>query len=618
MKPLIFLKIIFHILFIFGVCSVSAQNDSSQHINSITTSFKESNFGDKNTYTLISSELTDTYNYLPNNTIGNIGMPVNSLSYMNSFGLIGFNYARNTYSNYFFNHHTLNFYSTRSPYTDLLYVMGSKKEQVFKGVFSYNIKPNWNISVYFNRLRAEGFYLRQNVNSTHIALSSNYESLTKRYACLLSAVYNDSRNFENGGIKFDTAFTQGGLIDKKILQINLQQAKRNMLNRAVVFKQFLNIGEKENDSTQTIIPAYRFSLESSYEDNDWRYYDENPLSGFYSNITQDSLITNDKIYNSKIQNTLAWERLDNKKQRGLIDWFGFSLGATHQFVTIKQSGFDTLFNNIIAGVNFYNTYSKKDFFYRIKYDYVAFGYNKNDYSGMISLSKNVFSFFKASIFAGKDIRTPDFIYLYYQSNHFNWSNTMNKTEKSYAGLSVVSSKHKMDVSIIYSKYTSVPYFDNYAIARQYDGKVGVFTINAAKNFKLKNWHLDNLLTYNSLPDSVVIRLPQFVLRNSLYYENNVFKNAMRLRIGVSLFYTSAYYANAYMPATAMFYIQDAKKYGDYPFLDFFICAKIKTVNAFLKIEHLNSGLMGNRYVQTPNYPTNDRAFKVGISWKFFD
>jgi hypothetical protein len=85
-----------------------------------------------------------------------------------------------------------------------------------------------------------------------------------------------------------------------------------------------------------------------------------------------------------------------------------------------------------------------------------------------------------------------------------------------------------------------------------------------------------------------------------------------------VFYTSAYYANAYMPATGQFYIQTEKKYGDYPFIDFFINAQIKTVRIFIKVDHLNSGLMGNYYMLTPHYPMSDRAFKFGISWRFFD
>jgi hypothetical protein len=46
--------------------------------------------------------------------------------------------------------------------------------------------------------------------------------------------------------------------------------------------------------------------------------------------------------------------------------------------------------------------------------------------------------------------------------------------------------------------------------------------------------------------------------------------------------------------------------------------KIKIVNAFFKIEHLNSGFSGNNYMLTPHYAMAPRTFKFGVSWKLFN
>lgn len=598
---------------------VYSQSDPVKKDSSFITSyFYSDTYKSNNAYITLSLPIENVHNYLPRNTLGNIGLPLNSLEYLPAFGKIGFNYSRNVYESYFFDHQSLRFYNTRSPYTDILYVMGSKKEQVFKGVFSYNVKPNWNVSAYFNRLRAEGFYLRQNVNQSYIALSSHYEGLNKRYALIVSAIYNDAKNSENGGIKYDTAFTQGGQVDKKILEVNLDQAKRSMLNRSVTLQQFFNLGRRVSDTVKQIVPAWQFILNSSYSDNNWRYSDEYPGSGFYSTIYLDSVTTNDKIFSSKIENTLSFARTDNMKHRGIADWLGFSLHATHQLIAVKQNTLDTTYSNIIAGGRLFNTYVSNGFSFAASGNYVLNGYNKEDLSAMVSASKEVDGKFNVELNAGMEKHTPDFIYSYYNSNNFYWENALEKTEKQYLGVALRSGRYRFGFNAGYSLYKNIPYFDNYAIARQFMGSVGVFSAQLQKDITLGNWHLDNRITYNFVPDSVVIRLPEFVLNHSLYYENDVFKKAMRLKIGFSVFYTTSYYANAYMPATAQFYIQDQKKYGNYPFVDFFICARIRSVNAFLKIEHVNSGLMGNTYIQTPYYPTNDRAFKVGVSWRFFD
>ena len=90
------------------------------------------------------------------------------------------------------------------------------------------------------------------------------------------------------------------------------------------------------------------------------------------------------------------------------------------------------------------------------------------------------------------------------------------------------------------------------------------------------------------------------------------------QIGFDVFYFSSYYANSYVPALTLFKIQDNVKVGDYPFIDLFINLQVKDVSMFFKIDHLNSGFMGNNFYLTPNYPTNTRAFKFGFNWLFND
>jgi hypothetical protein len=117
---------------------------------------------------------------------------------------------------------------------------------------------------------------------------------------------------------------------------------------------------------------------------------------------------------------------------------------------------------------------------------------------------------------------------------------------------------------------------------------------------------------------MVIRLPDFVLQHALYYEKDVFKKAMRLQVGLQFRYITGIYSDAYMPATSQFFLQNNRKVGDYPYVDFFINARIKMVRIFLKVDHLNAGLSGTGYSNTPGYPWNGRAFKLGVSWRFYD
>lgn len=618
----------------------------SQHSDSLKGSIKKSTvryfnqnqfeYGDSSTY--LESPLYNFSKYITKNNLGNNGLAFNDLSYSPSItSYIGFNYFKNNYINYFFTPNNFKFYNTRSPYTDLFYVIGSKKEQLFKMKFSYNVKKNWNVTADFSRIRSEGFYQRQNTNHNFIALSSNYKSLNNRYYLLAGVMYNNAKNAENGGIINDSALLQR----ENLVGVNLANAKRTTINRSIYLKHYINIGTKSQDTAtlNAILPKSRILLTTLFEDNILKYEDELPWNGYYSNIFYDSTRTFDSTYQRKFENELAWKRVNNKKYRGFKDILGIGLSIKHQYVRINQrelfkvsevsvvhglintdqSQIDTTLSNLIAGGELFNTYSKNKLWWNLTTKYTLEGYNKGDYYTGVSLKKIFKDSLKVfSVMLEEKLQTSDYIYSRYVSNHFKWNNGFEKMKELHASLHFSMIKYNFALSARYSNYTNVFYFNDSAIAKQDNRSIPVLTFFLKKDFVFHNWHLSNKVTYQVVPDSSVIRIPELVLEQSLYYENDLFKHAMRLQVGVSLFYTSAYYANAYMPATSQFYLQNDKMSGNYPFLDFFIAARIKTVRVFFKIDHLNSGLAGTNYMIVPNYPINDRAFKFGVSWLFYD
>lgn len=612
------------ILFIFLYQISFSQNIDTLKIpqsQSRTLFFNSGQFESLDSFNFITNYLNNFQNYLSRTHLGNYGMAIQNIFSPVLIDHFGFQYNRNYFQDYSFTKKNLLFYNTRTPYTDLLYIIGSKKEQSFKMTFSYNVKKNWNVTANFFRIRSEGFYLRQSTNDNFISLSSLYKSENNRYNLLFGVMYNYVQNLENGGISEDSIFENGANLDKKLLNVNLTSARRSHLNRSVFVNQYINFGKRSNDSlsNRVIIPNSYIALTTSFDDNLVKYIDESPLSGFYSNIYYDSTRTYDSTYNLAFENELSWKRLNNKKHRGFIDKFGVGFSIKDQFILIKQREVDTTYNNIIVGAELFNTYSDHKFWFKLEGKYAVAGYNKDDYSVIASIKKRLFdSLTFLTLNVSSKFQMPDYIYSRYSSNHFKWENSLNKITENASGLIFSMKKYKFSVGINYKTYTNPVYFDNYAIARQYIGSIGIFSSSLKKNFSFYNWHLNNSIDYQYVPDSTIIRLPEYILEHSLFYENDLFKGAMRLQIGASVFFVSNYFANSYMPSTAQFYLQNDKEYGNYPFVDFFINARIKNVRVFFKIDHLNSGWMGNKYQMTPHYPMNDRAFKLGVSWRFFD
>ena len=590
----------------------------------ITHYFSANGFEYNDSSTAVENSLAGFQNYLPRYNLGNVGMPVIDLfntQAQNPYG-VGFNYWKNNYRDYFFTHDNLKFYNTRSPFTDLFYVAGTKKEGVVKVTFSYNIKKNWNVTFDFSRIRSEGSYLQQKTLDNFLALSSNYKGKKNRYWFLADATLNSSKNAENGGVKQDTSFENAGFKDRGLIGVNLSASNRSVISKAVTFKQYINFGRKSNDTAAlgSIIPGSRLVLTTSFEDEALKYEDDG-IDGFYRNYYYhpDSAKSFDSTYTFKLGNELEWKCLDNGLHRGLKDMIGFSAGVKDEFVKIKQKEIDTSFNNIMVNAAVYNTYSNNKFWWRLSGKYVISGYNGGDYNaGAVFKKKLADSLLTVTVSGNIQANAPDFIYNRYLSNNFIWNNNYDKTQMWRIGGDVGIKKYKFDAGADFKVYTNVLYFDNYALAREYKGQIPLFTAFVKKDFKLLNWHLNNTIIYQYVPDSMVIRVPAFVLNHSLYYENDLFKGALHLQIGASVNYSTAYFADAYMPATGEFYLQSDKKYGNYPFIDVFLNARIKSVRVFLKVDHANSGLMGNTYMITAHYPMSDRMFKIGINWRFWD
>jgi hypothetical protein len=73
-----------------------------------------------------------------------------------------------------------------------------------------------------------------------------------------------------------------------------------------------------------------------------------------------------------------------------------------------------------------------------------------------------------------------------------------------------------------------------------------------------------------------------------------------------------------MPASGMFYHQDIREIGNYPYFDAFLTAKLKRTRFFVKYDHVNSGFMGKNYFNVLHYPMPGGTFRWGLSWTFYD
>ncbi len=605
-----------------------AEQDSIRTDSTIVKYFNEHVFSvSGQIYAPLDSTINRIQNYFPGDFPGAIAL-ANRRLLLKGNDRIGFNHGFDGLDLFGFNKDSVRYYNTRTPYTELFALFGSKKEQFFRLLHTQNVTKNWNIAVSLLRIRSEGFYQRQNCTDNNLAFSSNYRSKSNRYCILVNGILSSIKSDENGGIANDSSFENGGLLLKHQLPVNLADARSRRGCRSFYINQFLNLGPKEKvmkgDSVlyYKVVPKNSLSLSTQYNDSWFVYDDKFPTSGFYENVIYDTTHTLDSNFFMTLANKIAWLRYfgENRDKQLKLAYGNYYHTAYNRYLG------DSTIRNQSAMFSFGSRYIpfESKWRYNVEGEYFFDGGNKGDEYGSFCLER----IFTRSRFSGMPLqwvgvyahysdRSVPYIYSQYASNHFQWKNTFDRISRSSIEFKLSDARHEFYLGVSYSNIFNYVYFDSTFLPRQFNDNVTVYSAYLEKNFRFGKFNFLNvILCQRSSAD--VIRIPQLATQHSLYYEDRWFNRVMNVQIGIDARWNSDYYADAYMPALGMYYLQNEKKIGNYPFADFFVNMKVRQARIFLKVEHFLSGVLGNNYYLAPHYPAPDRSFKVGINWVFYD
>ena len=349
----------------------------------------------------------------------------------------------------------------------------------------------------------------------------------------------------------------------------------------------------------------------------FRYRDNNPDTAFYPAIFIDSAVTNDVGQIYSIHNELFFEWLPNLSDTGKNKW-SFYVGGRYDFERFTIEDDDTTFNNqlIIGG---FRAFQEKKYDLKLEGDYVTSGYNSGDWSGKLNFDLPLKGYISKIELKGTSKRyAPDLFQQVYASNHYAWNNNFVKTNVNEVA---VRANHHQQFSLEagYTGIDQLIYFDTLALPRQQNEAISILHLEANANLKYKKWHFHNSLRYQSITGGEGIRLPDYYLLSSIFYQTRTaFKGNLTAKLGLEVVYYPEYFGNAYAPATGVFHLQNDRTIGNYPFANVFLNVRIKQVRAFVKVQHANSGLLDYNYWAAPGYPIHDRAIKIGLEWKFYN
>jgi hypothetical protein len=558
-------------------------------------------------------------------TLGNIGLAVNNLVFTPP-SPTGFDLGIHTFDIYLLRDQTVQFFTTLRPFTQLFYVMGKYREQVFQGIHNQPIGKNFNVGARFSIINSFGGYLRQKADDNSVDLNASYFTKNKRYGIIADYSFNHLTDQENGGIANDSIFENKIETDTRLIPVNLQDAENRWKESGYHLTQYYSLSKKDTPAEDTthrkaisrIFSPGSFIHSFSYSKYQLQFNDNQPDTLFFSDIYYDTALTYDETKMKTFENTVMW-----MNSRSPLCPFMVYLGATYQHTRLQEYtnyslSRDDQFDHLIfqGGVRITplkHTVLKADAQWT-KGDYI-----KDDQKLIASIQqtfgrKNPSNTLTAN--AGYYNLTPSWFFHHYNSNHFRWDNDFKKEDIFLAGISLKTKLIETGVHLYH--LINYIYIGTDTVPHQYNGDLSTVEAYAFGQWEFSHISLAARVVWQTVSNPDLIRVPAIISDASLYFNHYLFKHALFIQTGVDAYYNTSYYADAYMPELRSFFIQDEKKLSQLFILDVALKFRIKTVRLFLVYQHLNSLFGKKDYYMVPHYPVANERLKFGVNWRFHD
>jgi len=550
-------------------------------------------------------------------SLGNTGLAYTELTY-NSKLLPESQFGIRAYDAYRFTPSTLPYYKLNVPFTVLAYTMGKDREQVFMGRHYQQVRRNLGVGIHFNIYNSMGAYVRQKSDNASVAFQALYHTRNQRYGIAANFINNRFVHRENGGLVNPAQFEENIETDRSRISVKLASAENRWLESNTYFKQYFHLTNPaffKNDSGPDAFMGFGTLVHKfNYQRLAMVYDDRNPRSGFYREILIDSVRTNDSLVLHTVYNDLQWHLPIISSD--FLD-LTINAGLGHVFMHYRMFDINEKYNQLMPyfrpELRIGRSLRLEANLQRITGDFrngdQEFGLN-----GSYTLYETDPIILRTQL--KRSLTSPGLFFHLFRSNHFEWDNRFDKQKINEFNVSGQWRKTKAGISM--TTINGFAWFDSLAHPAWYDGQLNIFSVFADSRLEWRRFTIDNRIVYQQVPDEAVLRLPSFVINSTLAYELDLFQGALQAMGGIELFYNSAWKAPAYMPAIRTFYLQNEKETGNYVYADVFLNLRIKRARFFLLMQHINQGFAGYDYYMIPNYPMQDRAFKFGINWMFYD
>ncbi|MDW7692322.1 putative porin [Flammeovirgaceae bacterium SG7u.111] len=553
--------------------------------------------------------------------------------YYKEYDKVGVRFGYDALDPYLLNPDEIEYFDTRSPHTSWYYVQGGAGRSILDVKFARNVSPQWNVGFRIRRINAKFLVGNEAVGASNTRpgnlheeyqFNTRYESENKRYKLLAYAEAYRHSIQESGGLEIDDVYWDSYVPpedpepteEPRDIQELFRLGRGQLSNRLTdvesfrrmekfrVFQQYSFIGENN-------IQLYHIIDKSTHLFN----YDDQALStnsAFYPNTYLD---TDRSVHYQRYQELSNTAGLKGKALNFYYSFFAKNKLFKQRFEYRLQDKVPRKIDpqNFIGFKGIYTLTPSIEF--------------RGEYESMIGEEQGnkIFAAINTKYLVASHTRVlaqPDQNQLYYYGNHFQWDN-YGKFDNTLYTVSEVA-LHYSNKFFNVRPFAKLINYDNYiyygteAIPIQTEAKIDVMQAGLDLQIHLGDLHqkIYGHYTSNSNPD--ILRMPELFGNYQIYLEKPIFKSALFGQVGLDFHWHNAFYADAYMPVTQQFYLQNDFEIGGYLMSDIFINLNIKSVNFFAKLTNALQGIMDDGYFITPGYMGQSRQFEFGLVWNLYD
>ena len=570
----------------------------------------------------------------------------------------------------YFEKEDIAYYEVPSPYTELFFKSTFQQGQNLDATLAINTSPKFNIAVSFRGFRSLGKYLASLSRSRQFRISSQYQTYNQKYRMRLHQTTQSLENQVNGGLTnnsvyfFENApnYVVADENGEPILDENGNQQSvfydgfldrnrlRTLINADNVLKgkryfmehRFQMLPIAKDTTVYKMAVGYRANLENKT----YQYIESKASSHFYE-AYETSGIEDLTLFNS-LENNFFAEYKDRTMGKIKFDLYHhkweYELGA-------NEYQKDSLFSDRIDASQIAAQLRWKNEIFGIRTQAEAYQSFKKEYATQslnFELSRSIVKDIRIGASYKYRSQPLNFNYYLLQSDYreYNWENS-NLENQDFTTQTVSIAHPKWGrLSGAWTSIDRYTFLNNTTPLRDFNNKfkITVFQINKKidyfkarfdqrLNFGKFSW-VNNVQyqrvnqeenTDDILSGPQALNVPEWLLRSTIMLTSSIFNKAMFFQSGATFVFFTDYYADQYNPILAEFVTQNNTKIGEYPRVDFFFNAKIRSSRIFLKLENVSSPIehllnedTAYDYYAAPFVPYRDFSIRFGLIWNFFD